>query len=201
MALYDMILTRRSIRQFQSVPVPREALEKMVNAARLAPSAANLQPLEFIVVDDKNLCKNLFPFLKWAAYIAPKGNPKPGKEPVAYIVVLVNTSIRDKAYERDVGAAIENLVLTAHEQGIASCWLISIDRSNIRDLLFIPESHKVDSVVALGYPDEQSEVVDYKDSIEYWKAEDGRFYVPKRRLADVIHSNRYGRKQVTGQQQ
>ena len=84
MSLYDMIISRRSIRQFEPRPIPQDVLRDVVNAGRLAPSAANRQPLEFIVVDDEGKKKEIFPCLKWAGYIAPEGNPKPGQEPQAY---------------------------------------------------------------------------------------------------------------------
>ena len=57
MSSYELILTRRSIRQFKPDPVSRDILEKLVNSARLAPSGANLQPLEFVVVDDAEIKK------------------------------------------------------------------------------------------------------------------------------------------------
>ncbi|GAG75930.1 unnamed protein product, partial [marine sediment metagenome] len=59
MSLYEVIISRRSIRQFQPEPIPREDLERMINAARLAPSAANLQPLEFVAVESKKYAKNI----------------------------------------------------------------------------------------------------------------------------------------------
>jgi nitroreductase len=95
MKVYRTIVARRTIRKFKPAPVPREILERLVDAARLAPSAANLQPLEFIVVDDPALKARIFPCLKWAAYIAPAGDPKPGEEPGAYVVTLANTAIRE----------------------------------------------------------------------------------------------------------
>ena len=96
MSLYDLMITRRTIRQFKSDVLSREVLEKMVNAARLAPSAANRQPLEYVIVDSQTVCREIFPCLKWAGYVRPRGNPKPGQEPVAYIVALVNTEIDSK---------------------------------------------------------------------------------------------------------
>lgn len=191
MKLYDLIVSRRSIRQFKSESIPKELLEKLVNAARLAPSAANLQPLEFIVVDDEEIRKDIFSCLRWAAYIAPEGNPRPGQEPVAYVVVLVNTKIRDKGFERDAGAAIENMLLAAWEQGIGSCWIISIDRSRVHEILGIPEDYSIDSIIALGYPAEKPIVEDIKDSVKYWKDKQGRHHVPKRKLEDVIHFNTF----------
>lgn len=169
MSFYDVIISRRSIRQFKAEHIPREDLERMINAARLAPSAANLQPLEFVVVENKKICEKIFPCLKWAAYIAPEGNPKIGQEPTAYIIVLVNNEIRDKGFEWDSGAGVENILLTAWEKGIGSCWLISVDKKRVRTILNIPRHLKIDSVIALGYPAEKPLVKEYLDSVKYWK--------------------------------
>jgi nitroreductase len=189
MSFYNLILSRRSIRQFKPEPVSREILEKLVNAARLAPSAANTQPLEYIVVDDKELKQKLFSCLKWAAYISPKGDPRPGHEPAAYIVVLVNSSLKEKGYEHDVGAAAENIILAAWEQRIGSCWIISVEREKAQEILKIPGAYKIDSVIALGFPDEKPVLEEMKDSVRYWKDEEGRLHVPKRGLKDIIHFN------------
>lgn len=189
MSLYNLILSRRTIRQFKPRPLSREILENLVNAARIAPSAANLQPLEYVVVDDKALCRRLFPFLKWAAYIAPEGDPKPGHEPAAYIVVLVNSDIREKGHEYDVGAAMENMILAAWEEGVGSCWLFSVERPRIQEMLRIPENYRVDSVLALGFPNEEPIAEDIKSSVKYWKDSEGQLHVPKRLLKQIVHFN------------
>jgi nitroreductase len=189
MSLYELMLSRRSIRQFKPDPVSRDILEELVNSARLAPSGANLQPLEFVVVDDEELRKKLFPCLRWAAYIAPEGNPKPGYEPTAYVVILVNADVRKSGFERDVGAAVENMILTAWEERIGSCWIANADTNRIQKMLKIPENYKVDSVLALGYPDEDPIIEEMKGSVKYWKDSKGRLHVPKRRLDDVLHFN------------
>jgi nitroreductase len=191
MSLYDLILSRRTIRQFKPDTVPRTSLEKMVNAARLAPSGANRQPLEFVVVDGLDIKDRLFPHLKWAGYINPRGNPRKGQEPAAYIVVLANSTVRAKGYEWDAGAAIEHIILTAWEMGIGSCWIASIDREEVRGILQIPESRKIDSVVALGYPAESPVAEELVDSVEYWQDEEERLHVPKRTLESVIHFNKF----------
>jgi len=189
MSLYELMLYRRSIRQFKPDPVSRDILEELVNSARLAPSGANLQPLEFVVVDDEGLRRKLFPCLRWAAYIAPEGNPKPGCEPTAYVVILVNADVRKSGFEWDVGAAVENMILTAWEEGVGSCWIASADTNRIQKMLKIPENYKVDSVLALGYPDEDPIIEEMKESVKYWKDSKGRLHVPKRRLDDVLHFN------------
>lgn len=191
MSLYERILSRRSIRQFKSEPVSRDILKNLVNAARLAPSGANLQPLEFAVVDGEDVREKLFSCLKWAAYIAPEGNPKPGHEPVAYVVVLVNLAVSEEGYERDVGAAVENMIITAWEKGIGSCWIASADTEKIQKMLSVPAGYRVDSVLALGYPDENPIVEEMEKSVQYWKDERGCLHVPKRKLDDVIHFNTF----------
>jgi nitroreductase len=189
--IYETIAARRTIRKFRPEPVSRELLDRLVDAARLAPSAANLQPLEYVVVDDPALKARVFPCLKWAAYIAPAGDPKPGEEPAAYIIVLNNTAIREKMFEYDLGAAMENMILAALEEGIGSCWMLSIDRDRLRALLGVPESYRVDSVLALGYPAEDPAPEVMADSCRYWKDADGRLHVPKRPLAAVAHYNKF----------
>jgi nitroreductase len=189
--MIDRILSRRTIRQFKPDPVPRALLERLVDAARLAPSAANLQPLEFVVVDEPAVRAEVFPCLKWAAYITPAGNPAPSREPTAYVVVLVNSAVREKMFEYDVGAAHENMILAAAEQGVGSCWLLSVDRDRLRSILGIPESHKIDSVLALGYPAESPVAEDYADSCRYWKDANGTLHVPKRTRSQVLHLNKF----------
>ncbi len=187
--VYDLIVARRTVRRFRRAPVPREALERIANAGRLAPSAANLQPLEFVAVDDAAVARAVFPCLRWAAYIAPAGNPAPGEEPAAYVVLLVNTNIREKGYEYDAGAAMENMILAARDEGLGSCWLISVDKDRLREILDVPRDYRVDAVLALGFPAEEPEVEDFAGSIKYWKDEAGRLHVPKRPLASVLHRN------------
>lgn len=191
MRIYELIKKRRTIRQFKPEAVPRPLLEKIVDAGRLAPSAGNKQPLEFLVVDNPHLCRQLFPHLSWAAYIRPKGNPKPGQEPVAYIITLVNLTIREQGYEYDVGAAMENMILTSLEAGLGSCWLISINREKIGSLFNIPPNYRVDCILALGYPAEAPVIEEFKGSIRYWLDEQGRLHVPKRSISEVAHFNTF----------
>jgi len=187
----DIIVGRRTIRQFGPEPVPRDVLDALVDAGRLAPSAANMQPLEFVIVDDAGVRGEVFSCLKWAAYIAPEGNPKPGQEPTAYIVTLVNTAVREKMFEYDVGAAMENMIVAALGQGIGSCWLLSIDRDKLKSILGVPDGYRIDCVLALGRPAEAPAVEDLKDSQKYWKDAEGRLHVPKRTLRSVLHVNRF----------
>ena len=180
MDTYKAILKRRSIRSFKQRRIDTKMLRRMVNAARLAPSAANMQVLEFFVVTSKPMRAELFRHLKWAGYITPKGTPGPGCEPVAYIVILINTKKvsqslvkRDEQairYSfnpdlRDIGAAAENIMLLAQSKAIASCWLGAINKVEIKKDLCLPKNLEPDSVIALGYPDMQSKIVKCADSV------------------------------------
>jgi nitroreductase len=190
LSVYELIVKRRTIRRFKQEEVSVKLLNKLVNAARLAPSGANLQPLEFIIVNDTELVNQVFPALKWAGYIAPAGNPPQGKRPMTYVIVLINTEIRSRGGEVDAAAAIENMILTALEDGIGSCWLGSIDREQLRSMFDIPQKYRVDSVLALGYPDESPVLEEVTNSIKYWKDENGVLHVPKRKLSDIVHYNK-----------
>lgn len=191
MDVYETIIGRRTIRRFQQRPLGRELLKKLVDAARLAPSASNLQPCEYIIVDGPRLLGDVFSTLGWAGYIAPEGNPKEGERPVAYIVVLLNKKKRETGGEVDAAASIENMLLTARAEGVGSCWIGDVNRERLGMILGIPESCKIDSVIALGYMAETPVLEEMKESVKYWKDEDGVLHVPKRSIDDIIHINGY----------
>ena len=188
--IYRIILKRRSIRRFNQKPIKLDILKKFVNAARLAPSAANLQPLEFLVVNDKDLCSKVFEALNWAGYIKPEWFPNENERPTAYIIILVKDS-KNIWYLRDVSFATSNIVLCAEGEGLASCILCKIDKEKIRESLKIPEQIIIDSVIALGYGAEHSIVEDFVDSVKYYRDENQVLHVPKRKLKDIIHINKY----------
>lgn len=196
MDFFEIVKQRRSIRAFRPDPVPPEMLEKLVDAARLAPSGANRQPLHFVLVDEPDLLPGVFETLKWAGYVAPRGDPPAGRRPTAYIVVLLDPEAGGAG--ADAAAAIENILLGAVALGLGACWLGSIDRADLREELGIPGGYRIDSVVALGYPDQESSVAEFTGSVEYWMDEQGNFHVPKRPLADVLHRNAFGRRGSTG---
>lgn len=191
MSVSNLILSRRTVRRFLPRPVGRSLLERLVEAGRLAPSASNLQPLEFIAVDDAEVCRAVFPCLRWAAYIAPRGNPPPGEEPRAYIVTLVNLAVREKGYEYDVGAAMENMILEACLAGLGTCWLLSVERERLAGILSVPPGYRIDCILALGYPAESPVAEEATGSTKYWKDEAGILHVPKRPLRSVLRINRF----------
>lgn len=191
MTVYEATKKRRTIRRFKQTPIPFEILKKIVNAGRLAPSSANLQPVEYFVVDKPDLIEKVFETLKWAGYISPAGGPPSGKRPVAYIIVLTNIEKNAGHCERDAAAAIENMMLVAFEEGIGSCWLRAVDFDKLNNILGLPEYASIDSVVAFGYSDESPRIEEMQDSVKYWKDEAGILHVPKRKLEDVLFYNEY----------
>ena len=188
MNIYETILKRRTIRRFQKKKVPYEVLEKCVNAARLAPSAANLQPCEYMIVDEEDLLDEVFGTLQWAGYISD-GSPPASQRPTAYIIVLINRDVKRKGFEHDVGMAVENIILTALEEEVGSCCFGAVDREELRKRLNIPPKYIIDLVIAFGYPNESPVEEPFRDSVKYWKDKKGVLHVPKRKLKDILHRN------------
>jgi nitroreductase len=157
---------RRSIRTYEDRPVPREIIEEIVDTARLAPSANNFQPWEFIVVTERDMRVKIADLTDYGKFIAQSG---------ACVVVF---SKDVKRYLEDSSAATENILIAAHALGLGACWVAG-DRKDyaepVRELLGVPEGHKLVALVALGYSAEQVEPHG------------------KRPLAEVLHWERYSR--------
>ncbi len=189
------LCSRRSVRRFTPHPVQYALLRDLVDVARLAPSAANRQPLQFVVVDAEDIRAEIFPLIKWASYVRPHRTPPEGMEPTAYIVILADRDKRGKMTEHDIGAAAENIMVAATAHGLGSCWIGAFSRPKLREILEIPEQFEIDTMIALGYPAEAPvvEEMDEPDgSIEYWLDADDLLHVPKRPLEDILSHDRYG---------
>jgi len=190
MSAFELIYLRRSIRRFKQKTLEYELLKKFVDAGRVAPSASNMQPLEYIAVDEPATVNTIFKHTEWARFLPNgTGRPSAGQQPVAFIIILVNKEHETAWTGHDVGAAAENIILTALQNQVGSCWLASVNRKKVADLLKIPEKYKIDSVIALGYPDEEPVMEPVKDSTAYYRDETGRLHVPKRELNDILHRN------------
>ena len=190
MNIYDLIVRRRTVRRFKEVPIGAELLQRCVNAARLAPSASNLQPLEYIVVTDDELLPTMYDSVHWAGYLRPHGDPPEGHRPTAYIVILKNNKISTSTFSvYDIGEAVENIILVAEAEGLGSCQFGSVEREKVREMFKIPPHYEIPLVIALGYPDEKHSVDPYTDSPKYWRDEKGVHHVPKRSVEEVLHWN------------
>jgi len=187
MDIYELIRSRRTIRKFRQQPLTPEQLSRYVDAARMAPSGGNLQPLRYVCVHTPEMAGKVFPLVKWAGYLAPDYNPAEGERPTAYVVVCADTTVRPAGNETDTGAAVENLILAAWSEGVGSCWIGSVDRNAMSALLNLGPELKVMCVVALGYPAEiPRETGITNNSIKYFLDETGTLNVPKRSPEDIL---------------
>jgi len=185
---YEKIRKRRTIRKYLHKTVPEEVLLKCVDAARLSPSGANLQPLSYIIVNDQKLLRKVFSTLSWAGYL-PDYQPREEEMPRAYIIILLDEEI-SRTPNHDAGIAAMSISMVAYDEGLGSCILGAVDREKLREILEVPEGLAVALVVALGYSAENPVVEKVKDGdIKYWLDENGVLHVPKRDLKDVIRWN------------
>ena len=157
---FDEVLEkRRSIRRYKDAPVHREKILKMLEAARIAPSAGHRQPWHFIVVEDKEAIKNLAKS-EWAA------------DAPVMIVGLADQAASQNWCINDLGIALEHIVLAATNLGLGTCWMGQTGREEmIKDLLDIPDNFKVVAVVPVGVPDETPSPKERKslDDIVSWE--------------------------------
>ena len=188
MELFEAIEKRRSIRKYTQAPVEREKLTKIVAAARLAAMGSNMQPLKYCIVDDAEKVAEINKVSKWAGAIAPAGNPAPDEVPTAFIVILTDTDVKKNA-DVDAGSAGATILLAAYGLGLGTCWLGSIDRKRVAEIISMPANFEIHTAVALGYPKEDPMYEDATDSVKYYKDETGRLHVPKRTMGEIAFYN------------
>jgi len=185
----NLIKKNRSYRRFhQNHRVDVETLRKLVDLARLSGSAANLQPLRYILACDPQINEQIFACLGWAAYLKNWPGPKEGEQPSAYIIILSDIAKANDYVGYDCGIAGQSILLGAVEKGLAGCMLGSINRKKISDILNIETKFKILLVIALGEPKEEVviETVGHDNNIRYWRDDKEIHHVPKRKLSDVI---------------
>ena len=151
MDVMEAIKGRRSIRQFADKPIEKEKLEKLLQAARWAPSGGNLQRWRFVVVtspSQRELVRKFAPgiFAMPAAFIVICADKEPDANPWKLALYLADCSI-----------ASQNIMLAAHEMGIGTCVALSYAKSAISEILELPENVVPMLVVTLGYPAEAPE--------------------------------------------
>lgn len=186
--IYEKIVVRRTIRRYTKESVPKDVLEKCVDAARLSPSGMNRQPLKYIIVDDKELLAEVFGTTSWARYL-PDYEPSEEEMPRAYIIVLLDKEIR-KNCGHDAGIVVMSISMVAYEEGLGSCILGAIERAKLRRILDVPDNLEIVLAVALGYPAENPIVDKVKNGdIKYWLDNNNVLHVPKRELKDIVKWN------------
>lgn len=148
MEFYDVVAGRYSVRSYSDRPVERQKLERILDAARLAPSAKNMQECRYVVVTDPKKREQLAQASFNQRFVAQAP------------VVIVCCSDTDRSemrcghprYTIDSGIAIEHLALAATAEGLGSCWIGSFDPQKVREILSIPEEIEVMELLPIGYP-------------------------------------------------
>lgn len=184
MKVSTALLERRTIRKFKQLPVDDEMLLDLINYARLAPFAGNVQALKYKIITDPILRDKIFNNVKWAGYL-PKGTPLPDERPPAFIAVLGDTKIKE-SFETDAGAAITSILLGATDMGLGCCWMGAIKRSTISSILELPSHLSLLYVIAIGYPAEESRECEYKEDPKYYYNEEKVLQVPKLSVEDIL---------------
>jgi nitroreductase len=172
----SILRKRRSIRRYSQVQIETEKLDTLVEAALRAPSSRSLDPWEFIVVTDRTLLKRL---------AKAKEHGSAFLENAACGIVVCADPKRSDVWIEDASIASVSVHLAAASLGLGSCWIQIRERSHsatksaesyVSEILGIPETLRVESIVSVGYPDEQKPEHP-KESLEFRK----------------VHLNAYGR--------
>jgi len=150
MDVMKAIETRRSIRAYKDKPVEDEKLKSVLDAARLAPSARNMQEWKFVVVRDKELRERLAEAAHGQSFVRQAS------------VVIVACSLQtnhvmpcgELSYPIDLAISVSYMTLEAVEQGLGTCWLGAFKQDEVKKILSIPENIRVVALLPLGYPDE-----------------------------------------------
>ncbi|MBW2978288.1 nitroreductase family protein [Candidatus Woesearchaeota archaeon] len=188
--MYEKIIKKRTIRLFKQEPVDYKILEKCIDAARQSSSARNSQPLEYIIIDNKETLKNILPLLNFGGFISEDKKAKKGYEPTAVIIIIVKSGSEDY-YKYDVGIAAQNIALVAFENNIGCCMMGAVQKEEIKKALNVPDDYFVDLAIALGYPTEQPVAEETSKEPEYYRDEKGILHIPKRKLKEVVHRNKF----------
>lgn len=148
MDILPEIQQRYSCRAYQDRPVEQDRLQRVLEAARLAPSARNMQEWRFVVVRDRQLRQRLVPAANMQAFV--------GQAPVVIVACAEQADYRMRcgqlAHPIDVAIALEHMALQAVREGLATCWIGSFYQDQVKDLLNIPQHISVVELLTLGYP-------------------------------------------------
>ena len=157
MSVNKLIAQRRSIRRYLDKPIEREKILECLEAARLAPSADNIQPWRFLVIDSIDLKEKLGKKVFSGIYSVSKFA---AKAPVLIVIMARLDIIANRIgkqiqgvnfYLIDVGIAGEHIVLQAEELGLGTCWVGWFNSRKVRKILDIPKKYKIVSLLSMGY--------------------------------------------------
>lgn len=170
MSVLTVIKNRRSIRQYSSKSVGDDKLEMVLEAARLSPSASNLQSRKFVVVREEETKRKLAEAAGGQKFLL--------QAPIIIVACGTDTEkmmlCGQHTYNIDVSIAVSYLALAAEEIGLGTCWLGHFDENKVKEILHIPEEVRVVTMIPLGYPAEtpgQRTRKDMKEVVCYEKYE------------------------------
>lgn len=184
----DLVRQNRSCRRFDNAcKLDEKTLRDLVDLARNCASAANLQPLKYIICRDEAKNKDIFSCLGWAAYLKDWNGPVKEERPSAYIVIMGDHTISDKFW-CDHGIAAQTILLGARAMGLGGCMFGAINIKKLKEHLDIADHLEIKLVVAIGKPVEKNQIDELGDDkdIKYWRDEHQVHHVPKRKLTDLI---------------
>ncbi|MCX0360292.1 nitroreductase family protein [Clostridium perfringens] len=166
--MLELLKTRRSIRKYKNIDVENEKVEAILKAGLLAPSSKNRKPCELLVVKSKETLEKL-------SICRTKNQSIFLKNANLAILVMANTSITPDVWIEDSAITATLIQLESHSLGLGSCWIQVREREfdentstedYIKKLLNIPSEYAIDSIIAIGYPDQQLRVSDDENLLE-----------------------------------
>jgi len=184
----DLVLKNRSYRRFRGdVSVSYESLVELIDLARHVASAANLQPLKYVLSCEQEKNALIFSHLSWAAYLKDWPGPDIDERPSAYIIILGDKGICN-SFGCDHGIAAQSILLGAVEKGLGGCMIGAVRHQSLHKALKLPDRLEILLVLAIGRPNETVviEAVGPDQDIRYWRDSQGVHHVPKRSLDDII---------------
>ncbi len=187
-AFRDLVKKNRSNRRFDNAhKLDKKTLRGLVDLARNCASAANMQPLKYVICCDDQKNEEIFSCLGWAAYLKDWKGPVKEERPTGYIVILGDHSIAKKFW-CDHGIAAQTILLGARTMGLGGTMFGAVNIKNLKSHLNIADHLEVKLVLALGKPIEEIQIDDLgaDGDIKYWRDENQVHHVPKRKLDDLI---------------
>lgn len=201
MSIETLIRENRSCRRFdENQPVAHRTLNWMVDLARMSASAANLQPLKYVISTSPEKNHEIFSCLKWAGYLTDWSGPDVGERPTGYVVILNDTRIASSA-GCDHGIAAQSMLLGAVEKGLAGCMIAAVNHPKLQRVLSISDDFEILLVVAVGVPLEVRRMVPMRPEgdVRYYRDADRVHHVPKREMSDIVIA-RFGDPEHSGRE-
>lgn len=185
--LIELLRVNRSYRRFHQRPVPDEKLlHELVALTRFTASSKNIQPLKYVIVTKPNELNFVFDQLKWAWYLKDWDGPSPDDRPTAYLVMLLDKNLNDRA-DFDAGIAAQTILLGATAAGFGGCIVRTVNRYAISRYFNLEENLEVMMVLALGKPKQTVEIKAVENaSVAYFTDENDVHVVPKRLVDELI---------------